>query len=467
MATIDELFAKMEADSMYSDVHDIIYIDPVSRQLHVPDTELVLGVAGDKRGERKYFSCPNVVGNGVTLSACSLNVNYVNAAGEVGSFCVTDIVQDEENTLFSWELSEKVTNSDGDVKFSICVCRETGSGDVVNEWSTTTAIGKVLPGIDTSDSKDEDVDNGGAGGIVTGLYTYTFSPEALGSEQPLLWAEFDLLDATLDSIDESVSAPWKLLGLAQQGGPELDHNGLFVEGSMALQLYVAKDGVYRPSIKHLTSEHSGSCNVYLSEMLPEDSAMAYNSTTQGNAANAAAAIAERIEDVTDTETLGVIDANATEQSYNVTTFASVPLKAGMYVLLLDTTGYVNILSVTLSAMSTAPQDVELAIRLQQHLNDTNNPHGVTAAQVGAGAGGTGDGGYYTPNIEQTNDNTAVVSFTPSSDSMPAVADVTLTLPRGADGHTPVIGVDYYTDDDITDVVNRVMSELPIVMEVDY
>ncbi len=162
MPTIDELFATMESDSMYKDVNDIIYIDPVTRQLHVPSTELVLGVKGDKKGERKYFSIPSVVGNDVAIAACSLKVHYTNANEEPGSFCVTDLKQDGDNIIFSWELSEKVTRHVGDVSFTICACREV-DGQEANEWSTTTAVGKVLQGITPPEDIDEDSDTGGAG----------------------------------------------------------------------------------------------------------------------------------------------------------------------------------------------------------------------------------------------------------------------------------------------------------------
>ena len=46
-----------------------------------------------------------------------------------------------------------------------------------------------------------------------------------------------------------------------------------------------------------------------------------------------------------------------------------------------------------------------------------------------GSAGT-DGGYYTPSVVQTSDDSATFSFEPSKAEMPAVPDATITLPSG-------------------------------------
>ena len=59
--------------------------------------------------------------------------------------------------------------------------------------------------------------------------------------------------------------------------------------------------------------------------------------------------------------------------------------------------------------------------------------------------GYGSGGYYTPSVSQPTEDTMQVDFTPSSEDMPAVEPVTVTLPVGPagepgdDGLTPYIG----------------------------
>ena len=50
----------------------------------------------------------------------------------------------------------------------------------------------------------------------------------------------------------------------------------------------------------------------------------------------------------------------------------------------------------------------------------------------AGAGGE-DGGYYTPEVTQTSENTMQVAFSPSKTSMPAVSGTEITLPAGQKG----------------------------------
>ena len=157
MASIEELFAQMEGDSVYTDAHDVILVDPVARTLDIPDTEL-----GDIRAERKYFGIPCVVGNNIDVTACTVHINYKNAAGEDGCFKVSSLKSDGNVAIFSWELSSKVVKAIGDVKFIICVCNEV-DGEVQNEWHTTLATGKVLEGMarntDTIEG-DSDPDSG-------------------------------------------------------------------------------------------------------------------------------------------------------------------------------------------------------------------------------------------------------------------------------------------------------------------
>ena len=54
------------------------------------------------------------------------------------------------------------------------------------------------------------------------------------------------------------------------------------------------------------------------------------------------------------------------------------------------------------------------------------------------------GGYYTPAVNQSNEGTMTIAFTPSSDVLPELKSQTIALPAG---YTPVRGTDYWTDDD--------------------
>ena len=80
---------------------------------------------------------------------------------------------------------------------------------------------------------------------------------------------------------------------------------------------------------------------------------------------------------------------------------------------------------------------------------------------GGGSGGSGeDGGYYTPTVTQTAENTMQVEFTPSKATMPAVSGKAITLPAGPAGYTPARGTDYWTAADQQAIVNDVLAALP-------
>ena len=53
--------------------------------------------------------------------------------------------------------------------------------------------------------------------------------------------------------------------------------------------------------------------------------------------------------------------------------------------------------------------------------------------AGSGGGSGADGGYYTPEVTQTSENTMQVVFSPSKTSMPAVSGTEITLPAGQKG----------------------------------
>lgn len=70
-----------------------------------------------------------------------------------------------------------------------------------------------------------------------------------------------------------------------------------------------------------------------------------------------------------------------------------------------------------------------------------------------------DGGYYTPSVSEGGE----LRWIPSSTGMPAVAPANVRGPAGADGqdgHTPVKGVDYFTDADKNELVQAVLIALP-------
>lgn len=68
----------------------------------------------------------------------------------------------------------------------------------------------------------------------------------------------------------------------------------------------------------------------------------------------------------------------------------------------------------------------------QVLTKTADGNAWQAPQGGGGGAGQ-DGGYYTPSIRQTTEDTAEFSWAASDDTMPPVEPVTLTLPQGEPG----------------------------------
>lgn len=75
---------------------------------------------------------------------------------------------------------------------------------------------------------------------------------------------------------------------------------------------------------------------------------------------------------------------------------------------------------------------------------------------GSGTGADGkdgeDGGYYKPSVSEDG----TLSWTPSKSDMPSVGSSNI---KGADGHTPVKGEDYFTKEDKDELVEAVKAEI--------
>lgn len=143
MATIDEIFATMPEDTAIKVTDNLLVIDPNTRKITVPNSEIVFGVEHDNKAERKYFQSPRIVGNNIDLTKAVIRVNYKNANGEADSYIVTDLAESDDVVVFSWEISEKAVRYKGVTQFLVCVSNE---GDP--EWHTTLATGTVLEGLE-------------------------------------------------------------------------------------------------------------------------------------------------------------------------------------------------------------------------------------------------------------------------------------------------------------------------------
>lgn len=160
MPSIEELLNEAESHMAEQPVNDVLEINPETREISIPDSEIILGVETDQKAERKYFHCPKIVGNNIDLSALELYVVFQNASNkEEGKdrYHVTDVKTTSDGYItFSWELSAKVTAYKGDVQFVVCAIKTDSSGVKQNVWNTTIAIGKCLIGLSSDMSASEE-----------------------------------------------------------------------------------------------------------------------------------------------------------------------------------------------------------------------------------------------------------------------------------------------------------------------
>lgn len=132
-------------------VDDYLIIDDNSREIYVPLGELLFGVTNDEKTERKYFQCPRIVGDNVDLTQYQLYINYQNANGEKDKYIVTDVKVVDDNITFTWLLSRKVTEYQGNISFIVCARNVDSLGNITNEWNTAIATGTCIVGLEVDD----------------------------------------------------------------------------------------------------------------------------------------------------------------------------------------------------------------------------------------------------------------------------------------------------------------------------
>lgn len=164
MPTVEELLAvaESEMDAKQTEQYpiEVLNIDAKTREIQIPDSELLFGVESDEKAERKYFRVLKDVGNDIDLSTLQMRVIYQNASGTNEGkdiYLVTDMSVSGDYVEFSWELSRKVTKYKGNVNFIICAIRVNPDGTITNEWNTTIANGTVKQGLEvTTDTWQEE-----------------------------------------------------------------------------------------------------------------------------------------------------------------------------------------------------------------------------------------------------------------------------------------------------------------------
>ena len=148
--TLEEALAA--ADVSTTPVNDILMIDPESRTIIVPASEMLFGVRQDMDAERKHFKCPKIVGDNIDLSQCHIYISYVPSKqdgtydinDDVGGYWCEDLAVDGDYITFSWKLSGNVFVKAGYIAFAVYAKQEDADGNMQTKWHTTFAIGKVL-----------------------------------------------------------------------------------------------------------------------------------------------------------------------------------------------------------------------------------------------------------------------------------------------------------------------------------
>lgn len=195
--TAEELLAAMAEPLAENDGY--CTIDPETRVITIPPEYQLLGVESDEKAERIYFKCPKIVGDDIDLSKLALRVNFRNAGQVVDQYLVDDVAVDGDNITFSWLLSRRVTQYEGDVNFIVCAVRVSGE-TITNEWNTTLATSQVLEGleVDTPEPTEEQSD------VIAQLIemmndTYNKSNQALNAAESIISEQLQKLVPTVDN----------------------------------------------------------------------------------------------------------------------------------------------------------------------------------------------------------------------------------------------------------------------------
>lgn len=125
-------------------------IDPITRQITIPEGLKLVGVEGDEDVTRRKFRMPWAYGE-VDLSEFEVRINFRNAKGEGDIYLVEDLVKDGEEMTFSWLLSRKAMRYKGDIQFIVCMPLMGDEDDgIQQEWNTTLGAFTVLEGLEVN-----------------------------------------------------------------------------------------------------------------------------------------------------------------------------------------------------------------------------------------------------------------------------------------------------------------------------
>lgn len=134
-----ELLQRYEANEA---ANELLTIDPNTRRISLPRTEVILGVVADAYSENKYFGVPRRVSPLVDIADAIIYVAWKSEedSSVLGIDICTDYSLNENNCVFAWTIPEKLCAVSGSVSFNVHFHTTRA------EWHTTLAIGTVLDG---------------------------------------------------------------------------------------------------------------------------------------------------------------------------------------------------------------------------------------------------------------------------------------------------------------------------------
>lgn len=151
-----EILAELEEnpDAYVTPVNDVITIDPETRTIHLPASEMLFGVEEEKDVERKFFKCPRIVGDNIDLAAHQIYISYMAVKDKNATlipellpetYWCDDVALDETGNYitFSWLLSGNVLRNRGFVGFAV-IAKSMEGEMLKTRWKTAPAVGTVL-----------------------------------------------------------------------------------------------------------------------------------------------------------------------------------------------------------------------------------------------------------------------------------------------------------------------------------
>lgn len=154
MPSVEELLSQTSEDEYIniSPINDIITIDPETRTINLPASEILFGTEQEMNVERKYFKCPKIVGDNIDLSKHQIYITYVTAKDNTGTFLpeeepglyyCEDMAVDGDYITFSWLLSGNVLRNHRFIAFAVSAKHM--DGEVLKtRWKTKPAVGTVF-----------------------------------------------------------------------------------------------------------------------------------------------------------------------------------------------------------------------------------------------------------------------------------------------------------------------------------